>query len=33
MVHNLSTMLFGLLSTRSVLTDEEYIKDIEVKAI
>ncbi|MDO5823400.1 heavy metal translocating P-type ATPase [Methanobrevibacter sp.] len=32
-VHNLSTMLFGLLSTRSVLTDEDYIKDMGLEAI
>ncbi len=33
MVHNLSTMLFGLLSTKPVLTGEDYMKYMEVKAI
>ena len=32
MIHNLSTMIFGALSTKSVLKDEEYIKPIEVEA-
>jgi cation transport ATPase len=33
MIHNLSTMLFGALSTRSVLKDSDYSKGIEVEAI
>lgn len=33
MVHNLSTMIFGAMSTKSVLKDEDYAKDIEVEAI
>ena len=33
MIHNLSTMLFGVMSTRSVLKDEDYSKGIEVEAI
>ena len=33
MVHNLSTMLFGAMSTRSVLNENEYNKGIEVEAI
>ena len=33
MIHNFSTMLFGALSTKSVLNDEEYSKTIEVEAI
>ncbi|AMD17693.1 cation transporter [Methanobrevibacter sp. YE315] len=33
MIHNLSTMLFGALSTKSVLGDEDYNRSIEVEAI
>ena len=33
MVHNLSTMLFGALSTKSVLKDRDLANDIEVEAI
>ena len=33
MVHNLSTMLFGALSTRSVLGNDDFKKEIEVEAI
>lgn len=33
MIHNLSTMLFGVMSTKSVLKDSDYGNDIEVKAI
>lgn len=33
MIHNLSTMLFGAMSTRSVLSKDEYSADIEVEAI
>lgn len=33
MLHNLSTMLFGAMSTKSVLSDRDYINDIEVEAI
>ncbi len=33
MIHNLSTMLFGAMSTKSVLKDEDYNKGIEVEAI
>ena len=33
MVHNLSTMLFGAMSTRSVLGDENHNVGIEVEAI
>ena len=33
MVHNLSTMLFGAMSTKSVLNDRDYVSDIEVEAI
>ena len=33
MIHNLSTMLFGAMSTKSVLSDEDYSRDIEVEAI
>lgn len=33
MIHNLSTMLFGVMSTRSVLDEDEYTPDIEVEAI
>ena len=33
MIHNLSTMLFGAMSTKSVLKDSDYENDIEVKAI
>lgn len=32
MIHNLSTMLFGVMSTRSVLDEDEYTPDIEVEA-
>ena len=32
LIHNLSTMLFGVRSTRSVLSDEEYSNVIEVEA-
>ena len=33
MIHNLSTMLFGAMSTKSVLKDEDYNKGMEVEAI
>lgn len=33
LIHNLSTMLFGLMSTKSVLSDEDFLKYIEVWAI
>ncbi|WP_295114599.1 heavy metal translocating P-type ATPase [uncultured Methanobrevibacter sp.] len=33
MIHNLSTMLFGAMSTKSVLKDEDYTEGIEVEAI
>ncbi len=33
MVHNLSTMIFGAMSTKSVLKDEDYTETIEVEAI
>ena len=33
MIHNLSTMLFGALSTRHVLKDKNIVNDIEVEAI
>lgn len=33
MVHNLSTMLFGAMSTKSVLKEEDFNKNIEVEAI
>ena len=33
MIHNLSTMLFGALSTKHVLKDRNFISDIEVEAI
>ncbi len=33
MIHNLSTMLFGALSTKSVLNDSDFSNDIEVEAI
>jgi hypothetical protein len=33
MMHNLSTMLFGAMSTKSVLGNEEYSKVIEVEAV
>ena len=33
MIHNLSTMLFGAMSTKSVLKDTKYSNDIEVEAI
>lgn len=32
MIHNFSTMLFGVMSTKSVLNDEEYNKEIEIEA-
>ena len=32
MIHNFSTMLFGVMSTKSVLKDEEYRNTIEVEA-
>ena len=32
MIHNCSTMLFGVMSTKSVLKDEEYSNTIEVEA-
>jgi cation transport ATPase len=32
MIHNFSTMLFGVMSTKSVLKDEEYSNTIEVEA-
>ena len=33
MIHNFSTMLFGVMSTKSVLDDGDYAKGIEVEAI
>ena len=33
MIHNLSTMLFGVMSTKSVLKDSDFKNNIEVKAI
>ncbi|WP_298523754.1 heavy metal translocating P-type ATPase [uncultured Methanobrevibacter sp.] len=33
MIHNFSTMLFGAMSTKSVLKDEEYDNTIEVEAV
>ena len=33
LVHNLSTMLFGAMSTKSVLKDRNFTNDIEVEAI
>ncbi len=33
LIHNLSTMLFGAMSTKSVLKDKDLINDIEVEAI
>ena len=33
MIHNLSTMLFGVMSTKSVLNDRDFSNDIEVEAI
>ena len=33
MIHNLSTMLFGAMSTKSVLNDTDFSNDIEVEAI
>lgn len=33
MIHNLSTMLFGAMSTKSVLNDSDFSNDIEVEAI
>ena len=32
MIHNLSTMLFGVMSTKSVLKDDDFSKGIEVEA-
>ena len=32
-IHNLSTMLFGLMSTKSVLKESDFAEDIEVEAI
>lgn len=32
MVHNFSTMLFGVMSTKSVLNDEDYSEVIEIEA-
>ncbi|WP_405267066.1 heavy metal translocating P-type ATPase [Methanobrevibacter sp.] len=33
MIHNLSTMLFGAMSTKSVLDDKDFMHGIEVEAI
>ena len=33
MIHNLSTMLFGVMSTKSVLKENDFDNDIEVEAI
>ncbi len=33
MIHNFSTMLFGVMSTKSVLKDEDYNNTLEVEAI
>ncbi|WP_407391296.1 heavy metal translocating P-type ATPase [Methanobrevibacter sp.] len=33
MIHNFSTMLFGVMSTKSVLSDEDYSKGIDMEAI
>ena len=33
MIHNLSTMLFGVMSTKSVLPDKDFSNDIEVEAV
>jgi hypothetical protein len=33
MIHNLSTMLFGAMSTKSVLNERDFSNDIEVEAI
>ena len=33
MIHNLSTMLFGAMSTKSVLNESDFSNDIEVEAI
>ena len=33
MIHNFSTMLFGVMSTKSVLGDEDYSGDMEIEAI
>lgn len=33
MIHNLSTMMFGALSTRSVLKDRDFTNGIEVEAV
>lgn len=33
LIHNLSTMLFGAMSTKSVLKERDFVNDIEVEAI
>ena len=33
LIHNLSTMIFGMMSTKSVLKDNELTNDIEVEAV
>ena len=33
LIHNLSTMLFGVMSTKSVLTENDFTKGIEAEAI
>ena len=33
MIHNLSTMLFGAMSTKHMLKDRDFVNDIEVEAI
>ena len=33
LIHNLSTMLFGIMSTKSVLKESDFTDDIEVEAI
>ncbi|MBP3791554.1 MAG: heavy metal translocating P-type ATPase [Methanobrevibacter sp.] len=33
MIHNLSTMMFGAMSTKSVLKDRDFTNDIEVEAV
>ena len=33
LIHNLSTMLFGVMSTKSVLTENDFAKGIEAEAI
>ena len=33
MVHNLSTMLFGALSTKSVLDEKDYNTEIQIEAV